>query len=77
MPNPKYENISQMEAAALGEDDDTVSLRLWAHGFTTSWLRVETAEHATYRYFHDVGRQNIEIARDEAQEHIDHEWGRY
>lgn len=72
---PRFENVSQMESAAAGEDDDTVSLRLWAKGFTSSWLRVVWYSTGC-RYFHDVGRQNLDITRDEAQKHIDAEWGR-
>ena len=73
--NPRYESVSQMEAAAAGEHDDTCNMRLWARGFTTEWLRVVWYSTG-YRYYSLVGRAETEIDRKEAQRLIDCEWGK-
>lgn len=78
MPNPKYENVTQMENAAANEFDATINLRLVAGG-GASWLRVVyTGDDfgPAYTYYHDLGRGHTQIARSSAQNLIDREWGK-
>lgn len=77
--NPRYENVTEMENVAIGEEDETCNMRLWAKGNSTEWLHVVFNAHDfgdAFLYYHKVGRYEVAVTRDNAQCLIDIEWGR-
>lgn len=85
--NPRFENVSQMEANALGEEDGTCNLLLSRNRELAGvdpkkarwWLRVVNVSpergKQKFLYFIDNSRQK-QITRQQAQDLIDVEWGR-
>ena len=81
--NPRFENVTQMEVNAIGEEDGTCNMRLKRREMeanrpakqTKAWLRVTWTKADGFAYWLD-SHKNATISRALAQQLIDDEWGR-